>query len=157
MITSLRSYIHTSVLTLSYTMASLTTATKAVLICILGSWFFIISSPKSNQLEINTHHTDTTPKTALSVPHHTDTTPKTALSVPHHTDTAYMPSVSKMAPSDTWKNYYTPDIQLSYEQISTIMSTLTPNANFLVFGLGHDSKMWANAPNTHGKNTVRGR
>eukprot|EP00940_MAST-03C_sp_MAST-3C-sp2_P000001 g1.t1 len=57
------------------------------------------------------------------------------------------------APSSTggWEQFYSPQIQLSRSQITEIMNTISETTRFLVFGVGYDSKMWANGGNVNGK------
>lgn len=50
-----------------------------------------------------------------------------------------------------WRKYYSLNIQLTFRQISEIMSKHTNTTRFLVFGAGHDSKMWASGINIHGQ------
>jgi len=52
-----------------------------------------------------------------------------------------------------WRKYYSRNIQLTFRQISEIMSKHTNTTRFLVFGAGHDSKMWASGINIYGQTT----
>ena len=51
----------------------------------------------------------------------------------------------------SWEKYYKPGIQLSKEQIGSVMDQLLPSSNFLVYGVGFDSELFSKGANRYGR------